>query len=253
MKEGRSRILTHPSNLDYLLRRRTEFLRRHLRPGDRVLEVGAGLGIAGLYVEGLRLTSTDLHREPWLHAVADAMRLPFRGESFDAVVCLNMLHHLPHPRQCIEEMVRVLRAGGLLLIAEPHASLMMRFVVKLTGHEYVDRNVDPFGLSSCQTSQYPGTNGNNAIGDLLFGNFDRFRQAFPSLHLEEHRLSECLMFLNSGGVGFQVPCLPLPQFTLKLIGKLDDWLVRYPRLFPLCQEVVLRKNDTEGCCAEFRG
>lgn len=242
LKDGRERILTHPPNLEFLLQRRTDFLRHYLHPEERVLEVGAGLGIVGLYVEGLRLTSTDIHREAWVHAVADAMVLPFRDSAFDSVVCLNVLHHLTQPLLAIKEMARVLRAGGRLLITEPHASLAMRMVITLTGHEYVDPNVDPFGPESCQSCADPAMNGNNAIGDLIFSDHARFQAAFPFLKVEHDRLVECVTFLNSGGVSYRVPCVPLPQKTLEWLGKVDRWLAGFPDLFPLCREVVLKKQ-----------
>lgn len=241
---GRARILAYPPNLNFLLQRRTEFLRRYLKAGERVLEIGAGFGIVSLYVDKIKVVSTDLHCEKWIRAAADAMSLPFRDSAFDAVVCLNVLHHLPYPRRAIEEMVRVVCPGGVLLIAEPHASLLMRMVLWITGHEYIDWKADPLGTASCQTRNDKPRGGNNAIGDLLFGNLARFQQAFPYLRVEDHRFSECLTFLNSGGVGFRVPCIPLPQFALKLVGKIDSWLMKYPRVFPLCREVVLRQVNT---------
>lgn len=242
LQEGRARILSRPKNLEYLLQRRTTFLRQHLQRADRVLEIGAGWGIVSLYVPGARVVSTDVHSGEWLQTVADAMALPFQSGTFDAVVCLNVLHHLPHPCRALEGMARVIRAGGLLLIAEPHASLTLQLVLRLTGHEYVDTSVDPFGNASCQTCEDPSADGNNAIGDLLFDDLNRFRQAFPELQVEHHRLTECVSFLNSGGVGFQVPFLPLPAWMLQMVGKLDDWLARFPHMFPLCREVVLRKR-----------
>ena len=239
--QARQRLLERPANLDFLLTRRTEFLRRFLKAGDRVLEIGAGLGIVPLYVKGVRATSTDVSYKPWLHSVADAMRLPFQDGVFDAVVCLHVLHHLAHPSRAVEEMVRVAKPGGCLLIAEPHASVSLRLVLALTHHEGVDRRVDPFGSASCQASGSVA-GGNNAIGDLLFEDMDRFQRTFPGLRLEHHRLAEWLTFLNSGGVGFRAPCVPLPRRALRLMGRLDDWLVRFPGLFPMCRELALRKT-----------
>jgi SAM-dependent methyltransferase len=240
-QEARERVLSRPANLDFLLTRRTEFLRRFLKAGDRVLEIGAGAGIVPLYVKGVRIISTDVYHKPWLDAIADAMRLPFRDEAFDAVVCLNVLHHLARPSQAVKEMSRVVKSGGSLLVAEPHASVSMRLALALTRHEGIDTRVDPFGAQSCQTGGSPD-GGNNAIGDLLFGDMERFLRAFPALALEHHRLVECLTFLNSGGVGYRAPCVPLPRRALEFVGRVDDWLVRFPGMFPMCRELVLRKT-----------
>ena len=45
----------------------------------------------------------------------DAMHLPFPDTTFDAVTCLEALEFLPDPERALEEMVRVLRPGGVLL------------------------------------------------------------------------------------------------------------------------------------------
>jgi ubiquinone/menaquinone biosynthesis C-methylase UbiE len=50
--------------------------------------------------------------------VADAQALPFPDTSFDTVVCTFALCAIPDERRAIGEMIRVLRPGGLLLLAD---------------------------------------------------------------------------------------------------------------------------------------
>lgn len=49
----------------------------------------------------------------------DGHRLPFRTESFDTVLCIEVLEHLPHPRRCLAEIARVMRPGALVLVTVP--------------------------------------------------------------------------------------------------------------------------------------
>jgi ubiquinone/menaquinone biosynthesis C-methylase UbiE len=49
---------------------------------------------------------------------ADATRLPFRDRLFDAVISVNTLHHVRAPMRAVQEMARILRPGGLLVIAD---------------------------------------------------------------------------------------------------------------------------------------
>lgn len=51
-------------------------------------------------------------------AAASAQVLPFRGGSFDIVICTAAFHHFPAPLVALEEVKRVLRPGGTLLLAD---------------------------------------------------------------------------------------------------------------------------------------
>lgn len=74
---------------------------------------------------------------------ADAMRLPFRDRSFDAVVALDLLEHLPDDRAALREFHRVLRPGGRLVASVPaYQSLWSGHDVALMHHRrYVARQL----------------------------------------------------------------------------------------------------------------
>ena len=69
--------------------------------GARVLEVGAGPGFLTEVARGrrpdLRWIASDLHPTPWNALAADAGRLPLAAASVDAVLGLDVLHHLGAP------------------------------------------------------------------------------------------------------------------------------------------------------------
>ena len=46
----------------------------------------------------------------------DASQLPFKGNTFDAVTCIEALEFMPSPVEVLDELVRVLRPGGVLLL-----------------------------------------------------------------------------------------------------------------------------------------
>jgi len=57
------------------------------------------------------------HHGSRLHLIRqDAARLPFADGAFDAVTCLEALEFLPNPPAALQEMARVLRPGGVLLV-----------------------------------------------------------------------------------------------------------------------------------------
>lgn len=91
-------------------------------PGRRLLDVGGGTGnyAAALRDEGWDVVVSD--RSPGMLAraaakgletvEADAQSLPFGDASFDAVMCVCMLHHVDDQARALAEQRRVLRPTG---------------------------------------------------------------------------------------------------------------------------------------------
>jgi ubiquinone/menaquinone biosynthesis C-methylase UbiE len=111
--------------------RRRSFALLDLRPGERLLLVGAGTGLDLPFIPpAVSITATDLtpamvhrmaRRARRLHLTADVLvmdghHLEFEDCSFDAVVLHLILAVIPDPFQCIKEAVRVLRPGGRIAI-----------------------------------------------------------------------------------------------------------------------------------------
>ena len=49
--------------------------------------------------------------------------IPFENESFDLITCFGVLHHCPNVSFILEELIRVLRKGGFLLVRESIRSM----------------------------------------------------------------------------------------------------------------------------------
>jgi SAM-dependent methyltransferase len=105
--------------------------RRHAGPA-RVLAFGDGLGFdsAGLALAGHRVTCFDVGRRGIAFArkmfavnrvhvdiLTDANELA--AESFDAVVCLDVLEHVPSPPELVRQLAGYLRPGGYLFSHAP--------------------------------------------------------------------------------------------------------------------------------------
>lgn len=51
--------------------------------------------------------------------VGDAEHMPYEDRMFDLIICNASFHHYPHPKRALEEMRRVLRPGGVLILGDP--------------------------------------------------------------------------------------------------------------------------------------
>jgi ubiquinone/menaquinone biosynthesis C-methylase UbiE len=60
--------------------------------------------------------------------VADAEKLPFKKEEFDAVFCLDSIEHFFQPEKALREMKRVLKKNGYLVILVHTNSLLFRII-----------------------------------------------------------------------------------------------------------------------------
>jgi phosphatidylethanolamine/phosphatidyl-N-methylethanolamine N-methyltransferase len=121
-----------------LARRRAVALVNRL-PGERVLEVGVGTGLAlPLYAAEKRVTGIDLSADMLAHArrrVAarkiatvealiemDAEAMTFPDHSFDIAAAMFVASVVPHPRRLLGEMRRVVRPGGKILFINHFAA-----------------------------------------------------------------------------------------------------------------------------------
>ena len=76
-----------------------------------------------------------------------------------------------------------------------------------------------------------------------FGRGTKFEKIFPEYKIVENKLTEFLIFLNSGGVNSNFFHLKLNSFFLKFINIIDNILIFFlPKIFALNRTVVLKKN-----------
>ena len=95
-------------------------------PGRRLADIGGGTGNYALALkrEGWAPVVVDRSAEMLARATAkgletveaDAQRLPFEDESFDAATMISMLHHVEDRGVALAEARRILRPGGRLVL-----------------------------------------------------------------------------------------------------------------------------------------
>ena len=109
----------------YWQRRRFRIIQGFVPPGGRVLDIGCGSSrIVQNLPHGVGM-DLAIRKLRWLRAPgrmllqADMNRLPFRDGAFTAVICSEVIEHVPREAVRLAEQVRVIRPGGLLILGTP--------------------------------------------------------------------------------------------------------------------------------------
>lgn len=114
------------------------------RSGLLLLDVGCGSGLNARNFErhgrvlGLDLSVAPLRqdaREGRWRLGGDATRIPFRDGTFDAITALDILEHLDSDFSAVDEMFRVLRPGGVLIVSVPACPVLFGPHDQILGHQ----------------------------------------------------------------------------------------------------------------------
>lgn len=241
---ARKNFLNNPSNnLKFLVEQRYKWMNDYIDENSRGIEVGCGTGVSKFYIKSKNFILTDYCDNEWLDVKnVDSLHTPFENNSFDFVIAGNMIHHLPYPVKFFEEMNRILKPGGVLLIQEINASFFMRLFLRLMRHEGYSFKVDVFNENLACTDPKDLWSANCAIPNLLFDDKDKFKREISYFEIISNRYSEFFIFLNSGGVIAKIFYIPLPWFLLKIAKAFDDILTKgFSNIFALQRKVVLKK------------
>lgn len=104
-----------------------------LRPGSRVLEIGAGMGrftrmfdaagydIVASDISAGQIAALTAHSPHIDTVVAAAADLPAPARPYDAVVGFFALHHVPDLHAAFARFASVLKPGGIVAFCEPNA------------------------------------------------------------------------------------------------------------------------------------
>ncbi len=120
-----------------------EFKRLSMKPGAKILDIGCGAGrhiCEAFRLEGVTAVGADVNFDDmvetrgklnfhekvgehgggvWALSAADVNNLPFKNNSFDLVICSEVLEHIPDHETAVFEIMRVLKPGSNFVVSVP--------------------------------------------------------------------------------------------------------------------------------------
>ena len=232
------------SNVKFLLEKRFSWMNNFINNEDIGIEVGSGAGFTKDFIQNENFKLTDIGSDKHLDFKnIDAQNTGFKNESFDYVIASNMIHHIPFPIKFFKEMNRILKKNGKLIIFESYCSVIFQIATILMKHEGYDFTLNVWDEKNPKSDVHDAWAGNIAVPHLIFDDKKKFDENLGNLFsIKFEELTECLIFLNSGGVTSKTFYIPLNKFFLKLLNCIDIILIKFfPNIFALGRQIVLKK------------
>ncbi len=130
----------------------------HLPSPSKVLDAGCGIGLNAFLAarSGHNVTGVDTDKEkirlakcmakaahqPVGFHVDDITRMKLPNNSFDAIVCFEVLEHIKQDTKAIRELSRVLKTGGMLLLSVPSTGPISKINQEIKHHVREGYDVD---------------------------------------------------------------------------------------------------------------
>lgn len=130
-----------------------------LKSCDRIIEVGCGAGnVLETFLHGGNVVGIDISLKLLKKAqtrcgriadlsAAKAEALPFKSDSFDKVVCTEVIEHLLTPEKCLQEIERITKNNATIVITttnETFLNLIKTIVWKFGIHKLLFRGEDTY-------------------------------------------------------------------------------------------------------------
>ena len=171
----------------------SHFVKPNARKGvavSRILDVGGGNGAIELAFSGQPASFVVSVDALWnataaslgvRRVLADAAALPFRPGTFDLVLCLETIEHVPDPRAVAAEIARVASANAIVLVTTP---ARWRYFLRPDPHFGIrGLTLLPASLQRRVAARH-GFHGPHHFVDRIYGSVGQLRRVFRELSHE---------------------------------------------------------------------
>lgn len=179
----------------------------------KIIELGSGGGFIKNVIPNA--ITSDIIDLPNIDMKFSALDMPFKNNSVDAFVMINVLHHINDSEAFFREMNRCLKHGGKILMIEPANTLWAKFIYT----HFHNEPFEPSGTWFLDKDGGPMSCSNQAIPWILFcRDRKKFESTFPYLKICKVTQHTPFRYLISGGVSMKQL---LPSFFSPLVKGME--------------------------------
>lgn len=192
----------------------------------RIVELGSGGGFIKEIMP--HCLTTDILKLPDVDMYFSVLKMPFKRESVDAFIMINVFHHIPNAKLFLQEMQRTLKTGGKVIMIEPTNTPLSNFMHYHFHHEVFDPKAKTWEFHSSG----PLSGANGALPWIVFQRDRRkFMKLFPKLAIRRFIPHTPFRFLASGGLQHKqlLPSISYP--IIKTVETIVSPLNKYLGMF----------------------
>ena len=200
----------------------------------KTVELGSGGGFIKQVMP--EVITSDVLDISTVDKVFSAMDMPFADRELDAIVMIDVLHHIPDVRRFFHEAARCLKVGGHIAMIEPANTLWSRFVFQHFHHEAFDPKANwEF------ESQGPLSTANGALPWIVFHrDRDIFEREFPMLNVIKTQCHTPIRYLVSGGLTLKQL---VPSWSYGTVNDLEYLMRPFNRAVGMFETIVVRRIE----------
>lgn len=178
------------------------------------VEFGSGAGFIKEVIPNA--ITSDLIKGEGIDLVFSATNLPFKENTVNSFLMLNVFHHIKNPEKALSEMQRCLKSGGRVVMIEPYNSLWGGFIYRFLHQEHFEPRATWKVKGKGRMSD-----SNTALPWIVFvRDRAKFEKKYPKLKIIKVSPHTPFSYLVSGGLK-DIQFLPTVFYPiLKLLEKL---------------------------------
>lgn len=203
----------------------------------KILEIGSGAGFIKRFIPNV--ITSEIIKLKDIDIQLDAKNIKFNNNYFDAIILLNVFHHISDAEIFLKECNRVLKKNGVILMIEPANTWFSRIIYKNFHHEEFNEFSNWKLKKGGRLSE-----ANQALPYIIFErDLNIFNKMFKNFEIVKKYKFKPFLYLLSGGFSYKT--IFNNYFFFVIISVVEFFLIPFNKLLGLFMFIKIKKIDNQ--------